>query len=236
MPLFESNTENRILSPHIESCTDTLKTLSVDTQIIIDNTWKQIISENENLYSSSLFRYVRHTQNENSITLCAQNDIEYKDVVGLRNSPDFLKQIPTQDQFCALSLISLCYSADGFGILVERNSGDWPHSLELPGGFLRKSRGVDINEQRSQLLIGDLGTNLEKITSLNFAGFLLYPEICEMMMVYTIRLPLSFKDIQEQAPKKLHAFPPTYTTQAHDSTFNLPLHTPSKTVLDLLLH
>jgi hypothetical protein len=236
MSIFEPNTGDRIITPQIEADTSAPILISADTQTIIDNTWKEIISKNQNLYSSQLFRYTRHTQNDTSITLYGHDDIEYKDVIGLRNSPDFLKQVPAADQFCVLSLISLCYSADGFGILVERDSGDWPHSLELPGGFLRKSRGVDINKQQSQLLVGDLGTNIEKITSIKFAGFLSYPEICEMMMVYRVEFPLSFKEIQEQAPKKLHAFHRGYTTASHDNTFNLPLHIPSKTVLDLLLH
>ncbi|MCF7815524.1 MAG: hypothetical protein K9M10_02050 [Candidatus Pacebacteria bacterium] len=207
--------------------------ISLPVHDIIDATWVRLTSENKNLYEAPLVRFIDFVEDDYEIRLRTATDITYKHVVGLRNTVDFLDKIPKEQLFQALTAIAIVKTSDNFTILVERDTGDWPHSLELPGTFIRThiyEKGL--YESTLDFLHGDLGIAKMDIKNHSLIGILDYISICEMMLVYQINLSISFNELTKLSPKNIFSLPKGYTTEKHLSFFELPLHVPTQTVLN----
>jgi hypothetical protein len=205
-----------------------------DVSDSIQHTWTQLIAKNPDLYEAGLVRCASVDTDSSHVYVHTALDITYKDVVGLRNAPIFqtLHTVPFQ----ALSAIALVHTADGHCLLVERKTGDWPHSLELPGAFVRpKVHDSGVYESLLDFLYSDLKVTKEHIQTYSLQGVIDYASICETMMVFRFQIQLTFKEVSLQASRNVYMLPRGYTTQEHNSFFTLPLHNPSKTVLEQYL-
>lgn len=193
-----------------------------------DTIWQQLLVEQPNLHASPLYRVL--TIDDEIIVATA--DFTYRDIVGIRNADNFVKHFSTIP--LALSMIAFVTTYDKQTVLIERNTGDWPTSLELPGAFMRPAYGPNLYEQALRFLHNDLAlveTDLEKHSIL---GVVHNPHICEAMVVVQIVTKRSLAELQQQAPKPVHAIPLNYAIENHGGLFSTPLHEPTRTVMKLV--
>ena len=157
--------------------------------------------------------------------------ITYRDIVGLRYGA-----VPPLGLHHALSAIAVVQTADDYLLLQVRDSGDWPRSYELPGGFVRakyiqteKPASVDsfINERAS----GELAPL--SLHSWQCNGCIRYSSILEHMYVYTARTQEMAADVRAQLGEQVITVAPSdiETVLTEHIPLLLPLHPPSQTVL-----
>ncbi len=200
----------------------------------IEDGWQAVQAMDPRAYNGPLLRVlspVRET--DESVSVAA--DIGYREVVGMRRHKDLLGWVPTTEQFQVLSAIAFVETADGRLLFRERNTGDWEHSLELSGGFIvakdvPDTVGVYIRDR----VAADLLAPPDVIYSLERIGHIDFKSICESMFVYKIRLAVTLRDLTHTA-RTFVEVPKEYTLASHQSFFPLPLHPPSKKVLELFL-
>lgn len=157
--------------------------------------------------------------------------ITYRDIVGLRYGA-----VPPLGLHHALSAIAVVQTADDYLLLQVRDSGDWPHSYELPGGFVRakymqteKLASVDsfIKERAS----GELAPL--SLHAWQCCGAIRYSSILEHMYVYTARTQEMAADVRVRLGEQVITVAPSdiEVTITEQVTLPLPLHSPSQTVL-----
>jgi hypothetical protein len=210
---------------HLQT-TDTVSPLSLsayaDTMKAAWSTLTQTRTISEN---ATLLRYLSHTDT----TISVAPDIFYSDIVGLR----FNQIPPSEPPFLALSAIAFVSTADGHLFFQPRDSGDWPASLELPGGFIRAAHlsqtTTDFINARVARDISILESEIQSTHSVTTFPF---PTILEFMVVYHLRLTISKQELLKRRPEL--AFVPvdfSVTDPVPGST--LPLHAPSATIWEI---
>ena len=191
----------------------------------ITNTWSTFTQARTITENATLLRYLHH--DETSITV--NPDIIYQDVVGLR----YNQTPPTPAPLLALSAIAFVQTSDGHYFLQPRDSGDWPASLELPGGFIRQSHlafttGQFIKERVAR----DIGLNTTEIGTTELVAIYPFSDILECMLVYHVTITISKRELLLRRPD-LVCMPRDFNTSDQLPETTLPLHYPSKIIIDL---
>jgi hypothetical protein len=191
----------------------------------ITNTWSTFTQARTITENATLLRYLRHDE----ISITVNPDIIYQDVVGLR----YKQTPPTPAPLLALSAIAFVQTSDGHYFLQPRDSGDWPASLELPGGFIRQSHlafttGQFIKERVAR----DIGLNTTEISTTELVAIYPFSDILECMLVYHVTITISKRELQLRLPD-LVCMPRDFNTSDQLPETTLPLHYPSKIIIDL---
>lgn len=219
----ENSLKNITLRYKSEGVFDSPKEIESHIELI----WSKLIKKQPHLHASPLFRVENVDEKEIVVT----DDTTYKDIVGIRNTTNFRQYFSAGPVPHVLSMIALVYTKDNRLVLLERETGDWPKSLELPGAFIRPSLGTNLYKQAMNFLHGDMNITDANIQSHSLLGSYTYTDICEEMLIAKFTLELSSDDILGE---KIRILPENYSVEDHHKFFTLPLHTPTKTVLSLL--
>jgi len=188
--------------------------------------WATLLTQRNITINDTLLRYLSHTATEIKVA----PDINYQDVVGLR-----LSEAPPHPPFLALSAIAFVKTSDNRIILQMRDSGDWPLSLELPGGFIRASMtSASTTDFIRERVARDLGINKRALTSIRLLDFYTFPQILEKMLVFEVLTSQSGNELLAQQ-KDIVLLPPEYTVPSHADFFALPLHYPTAVVIQKYL-
>ncbi len=186
------------------------------------STFTQIRTITEN---ATLLRYLSHTDT----TISVASDIFYSDIVGLR----FNQVPPSEPPFLALSAIAFVSTADGHLFFQPRDSGDWPASLELPGGFIRATHlSQTTTDFINARVARDISILESEIQSTHLVNSFPFPTILEFMLIYHLKLTISKQELLKRRPEL--AFVPvdfSVTDPVPGST--LPLHAPSATIWEI---
>lgn len=197
-----------------------------------EDVWSKLTLKQPKLHASPLYRVTKLVNSEQSLCEVA-TDITYKDIVGIRNTPNFKDYFKdTASIPHALSMIALVYTKDEKLLLLERSTGDWEESLELPGAFMRPAWGSSLYKQALTFLHNDLLITEEDIDSHSIIGSLHYSDICEHMLITRFNLKCTYEELIS-AKKRVVFLPENYSRSTHTNYFTLPLHSPSATVLSL---
>jgi hypothetical protein len=208
---------------------------SKQTTSLIEDGWNKVISRRDNLVSLPLLRVKEKINVENHVLVKVVDDVYYKDVVGLRNYPNFLEKVVADELFSVLSYMSIVSTCDGHKVLLERNSGDWEHSLEFPGGFVRTSdAGNDLCTIAMNGLKKDLNISDGNISKFEFVKFFDYQAICETLVLFSAKLDLIFEELQSKSNGNIFKLPDGYLAEAHNDFFDLPFHIPSREIHSLV--
>ena len=196
------------------------------------NFWSDFQASRHIIDNASLLRFVSY--DEELVSIKITTDITYRDVVGLRK-PEVVNPPP----FYVVTAIAKVVTSDNFVVWQERDSGDWPHSIELSGGFLRASHiegdSLSVDDFMIDRVARDFGIERTYLTNLEFHSLFMNDDILEAMCCYTLNLTLTRDElVQMNLEHKFHFtktdFDPTVDT-IHPT---LPLHAPSVAVWERL--
>jgi hypothetical protein len=211
---------------HLTLTTDSPLQLTQEENLRIETNWNSFITNRVITENDTLLRYIDHT----SDTITVVSDVSYKDIVGMR----FLNT-PHSIPFLVLSAIALVQSKDGHLLLIPRDSGDWPKSLELPGGFIRaKMLPTDTTTFITSRVARDLGLPEDTIIETKLRDLYTFSEILEKMLVFSVTLNKSRAELLSLVPT-ITFLPPNYKTSDHTTHFATPLHYPSQIILEKYL-
>lgn len=174
--------------------------------------------------NATLLRYLNH----NDTTITVAPDISYSDIVGLR-----FNQAPhSQPPFLALSAISFIRTSDGHYFLQPRDSGDWPASLELPGGFIRQSHlSLTTTQFIRERVARDSSLDIKEIGNTELVAIFPFSDILECMLVYHITMTISKGELLLLRPDLVY-MPQDFKTFDQLPGTTLPLHYPSKVIIE----
>lgn len=205
---------------------------SVDSRI--EEGWKTLQAKDSRVFNGTLLRVLGEVD-ENSTSVSVAPDIGYREVVGTRSYPDFLDWVPEAEQFQVLSAIAFVQTSDGVFLLRDRSTGDWEQSIELAGGFITaKDAPSSVEEYIASRVADDISMSLESISLVERIGHIDFKSICESMFVFKVTLTIPFKELK-QNPIQFFPIPEGYAPNVHEQFFTLPLHMPSRIVLEKYL-
>ena len=208
--------------------------LSVAPDSRVEAGWNALQAKDDRVFNGTLLR-VLDTVTPDSASVTVAADIGYREVVGARSYPDFLDWIPEAEQFQVLSAIAFIETSDGVFLLRDRSTGDWERSIELAGGFITaKDVPHTVEEYIAQRIADDLAMSLEVIAKVERIGHIDFKSICESMFVFKVSLAVPFSDLTHD-PIQFFPIPEGYTPDVHKQFFTLPLHMPSRIVLEQYL-
>lgn len=197
------------------------------------NFWSDFQISRQITDNATLLRFISFDESSRTINIIP--DITYRDVVGLRH-PETVTPAP----FHVVTAIAKIMTCDNFFVWQERKGGDWPHSLELPGGFLRASQlqngSVSVDEFITDRVARDFGIDNTYLTDTHFHSLFMNDNILEAMCCYTFSLTLSHQELINLNPKHPFHFTKTDFNPETDTIHpTLPLHTPSVAVWKRLM-
>lgn len=189
------------------------------------NFWPDFQTSRSIVDNASLLRFV--SLDEKTMTIQVETDITYRDVVGLRN-PD----VVTPPPFYVVTAIAKVVTRDEKIVWQERNTGDWPHSIELSGGFLRaihlQNNSLSVDEFIVDRVARDFGITQKHLTNLEFHSLFMNDAILEAMCCYTLNLTLTQEELVKLNPEHSFHFTNTDFNPLTDTIpGTLPLHEPS---------
>lgn len=195
----------------------------------IDAMWKTFTAWRSVTVNDTLCRFLR----EEAGQITVAHDVTYKDVVGLRFKRH--AQEAFTPPFQVLSAIALVYTADDLLILLERDSGDWGKSLECSGGFIR-AKYMETEPFNADTFIGervreDLELPEQVHLHCSYLGHYDAQSILEHMLVYCVTLSVDAAELMRLKTKAI-VLPEEYTPREHEEHTKLPLHKPSRAVLE----
>lgn len=210
-----------IMQLHIDPTTPVFLTPYADT---IKNTWSAFTQTRTITENATLLRYLSHTEK----TITVAQDISYKDIIGLRFKQTPLRQPP----FLALSAIAIVRTTDGHYFLQPRDSGDWPASLELPGGFIRQSHlALTTTQFIMERIARDIGLDIKEIGTTELVTLFPFSDILECMLVYHVTVTIPKRELVLLRPD-LVFIPRDFKTYDQLPGSTLPLHYPSSVIID----
>ncbi len=212
---------------YLQTKHDSPFTLKKDEQTRINQNWELFITQRDITENDTLLRYLSHTETEIDVA----PDVTYKDLVGSR-----FTQTANPSPFLVLSAIAFVKTSDGFFLYQQRDSGDWPLSLELPGGFIRASMTQDDTATFIKRRVArDLRLDEADILSSKLVDLFSFPEILEKMLIFQIELTLSSSDLKKQN-ENIFIIPQDYTVAGHYTHTKIPLHYPSQVIWETYRH
>jgi hypothetical protein len=218
----------------VSSSTPSLKH-APEMNTLIEKGWGAACAERPDLFDSRLLRVTDVENWEQAVRIRVAPDITYKDVVGFRHHRDEIQTLPPDRVFQSLTIILEVTTNDNDVVLLERDSGDWPHSLEFPGMFVRRESAQKTEQEiLDELLAKDLGIDAKRCDAISLFSILDFKNICEMMLIYKVTLECATEELRAYASKPLFVLPPGYTSKRHDAFFSLPLHYPTAVVMEKL--
>lgn len=198
----------------------------------ISNFWTDFQTKRRITDNATLLRFISHDETSNTLEMTP--DITYRDVVGLRN-PEVVSPAP----FYVVTAIAKVITTDGFVVWQERDTGDWPHSIELSGGFLRAKQIQDGVVSADDFILDrvarDFGIAPTYLTNLEFHSLFMNDSILEAMCCYTLSLTLSRDELIQLNPEhSFHFTKPDFNPTTDTIHPTLPLHIPSVAAWDRL--
>lgn len=201
---------------------------------LVEVGWESVLKYRDNLFVSNLLRVLDYDFSDGVLNFKVSDDVTYKDVVGLRKYPEFMKHVSLDDIYQVISCIMFVRTSCGSFVLVERDSGDWPHSVELSGGFVKSDHvSNDLFEFVKDRVAKDFSINENNIEKINFVGVIDFKSICEVMNVFLVDINITFEELENNGCL-IHKLPLNYSPENHTELFSLPMHYPTSVVLDLL--
>lgn len=198
---------------------------SVALQAQIERGWAALLSYRDISVNDTLLRVTEVAPE--SVTVAA--DIDYKAVVGARYC-SAVADTPYQ----ALSALALTVTSDNHLAFFVRDSGDWPHSYECVGWFVRKrfeyTAVKDFISDRVDREIGKLSS-----AQLSLLGHYQFTSIAECMVVYRHDVADTVDEVQRAYPTAMTIpLPDVDTLLLGAVELPLPVHHPSLHVLRAL--
>lgn len=208
-------------------CVTTTPPLNLDlyTRQMAKN-WQIFTDWRQPTENATLLRYIAHDSQSNTIQVTA--DATYQDIIGLRQ-----RHTPTPPPFHVVTALAKVTTKDDWAVWQERDSGDWPHSIEMPGGFLRAKHVEDGVLSVDQFIIervaNDFGISSSFLTDLTFHSLFLNDSILEAMCLYSLTLTLTKNELTAKKPNHPFYFVrPDFETATHQNSSTVPLHIPSE--------
>lgn len=198
----------------------------------ISNFWPDFQTHRNITENAPVLRFVSF--NEAAMTIEVAADVTYRDVVGLRN-PEVVSPAP----FYVVTAIAKVVTSDNFVVWQERDSGDWPHSIELSGGFLRagqiENSQLSVDDFITDRVARDFGIAPVLLNNLEFHSLFMNDSILEAMCCYTLSLTVSKDELLELNPKHSFHFTKSDFNPNEDVLHpELPLHAPSASARERL--
>ena len=189
------------------------------------NFWPDFKTAQSITENASLLRFISFDQI--TMTIKVATDITYCDVVGLRNP-----EVVTPPPFYVVTAIAKVVTSDNKIVWQERNTGDWPHSIELSGGFLRatqiQNQSLSVDDFIINRVARDFGIPETHLTNLEFHSLFMNDAILEAMCCYTLKLTLSQEELVKLNPEhSFHFTKPDFDPLTDTIHGTLPLHEPS---------
>jgi hypothetical protein len=148
--------------------------------------WEQ---SNQTFYNAELFNFEGLSDIQPGQNIRVSKSTDYKSTVGLRywredlsHKSDLLKFQNTATK--TLSALVIIKDQTGKVLWRVRNSGDWPKSLEMPGGFVRTNE-PDLRQSLANRLQDDLKIDLTQ-SNLKIIRFLHLKDIYECMLIFEL--------------------------------------------------
>ena len=196
---------------------------SLEWESITEYHWQALLTRRAITENATLL----HVSQSDSSAVYVEPSVTYRDIVGLRASAA-VGSVP----YRALSALALIESSDGYWLLFERDSGDWPHSFECPGGFVRAAhRFASVEEY----IVGCLNREVSELTIQKqwCIGYFDFASILEQMYVFRVQVKESAAQVRATYGASVlmlsSAEVPTYTSGTTQA--RLPLHFPSQKAL-----
>ncbi len=193
----------------------------------IESNWQRLVEQKKITENATLL----HVNSFQSKIINVEPSITYKDIVGIRSCGQ-----PHNAPYRALSALAVTVSSDGYWLLRERNSGDWNHSYEFIGGFVRAEYDLEnldffIRERFNREMVHS------RIHSFSCLGYYDFASILEHMCIYEIVTEHNAIDAVNLYGDSVVAISKQevmmYMTGAY--IYRLPLHIPSRLVLSAIL-
>lgn len=201
-------------------------TLPQDVQAQAQACWESLLVSRPGLTNGRLLRV--HEYDEQVVTVVP--DVDYKTITGLRYN-----SAPTPPPFVVLTAIAVVLTVDDHVVLQVRDSGDWPRSLECPGGFVRypEHKSVEtVSDFIQQKVHAEVRQNSE---ALQFLGTYQAHSILEHMQVFVSTLTV--ESTVFAFDERFECIPLVELQQYLDGVYELrtAFHRPSFAVLQYFL-
>ncbi|KND49621.1 MAG: hypothetical protein AB203_00875 [Parcubacteria bacterium C7867-008] len=221
------------LSVDAEVLTDVpVHIFSAEMQTYIEKKWETFLTAHPELFDGPLLRVLSASKTPTGIRLSTTSDITYKQVIGVRSRGS--EDAVPEESFQVVSMILIPRTIDGVFILRERTSGDWEHSLELPGGFIKPAEVLALDGNLNAIAQRIAAKEVQEGTfypeSISLLGALNYTAINELMLVFDVPLNIEFAEYQSLCAE-------AHGVQAPNLALSgaIPLHIPTKVVLHAYL-
>jgi hypothetical protein len=204
---------------------------------VVEKNWDRLTQRRPDLFNGTMLRVVSVDTRDDIDVVSVAADIDYKTVVGLRyNEGSEPAQIDPRDSFRSLTSYLFIYTADQKHIFIERDCGDWDKALDMPGGFIQaRYEMTDGKEFAVRRTKSDLNISDEDIANVTYLGTYDYAQILEYMLIYRVDLALTLEELKRVAQQTIYEVPEGYSTILHDTLFDMRLHIPARTVLNVYL-
>ena len=183
---------------HAENINSNLK------EELIDKGWSELTKSWDEIkqpfFNSELFYFEGFSQSKTNLAIKVSKSTSYKKTVGLRywreslENRSKLSKIELQATK-TLSAIVIIKNHKEEILFRVREGGDWPKSLELPGGFVRIHE-LDLRQSLTNRLHDDLNIDFMH-SNLKIIRFLHVKDIYECMIVFELA-------IDERQDKEIH--------------------------------
>tara|TARA_B100002051_G_scaffold276170_2_gene322907 strand:- start:4715 stop:5368 length:654 start_codon:yes stop_codon:yes gene_type:complete len=197
------------------------------TRSAISKNWEKFTKWRDVTVISNLCRLI----NADGDTITIKTDVSYKDVVGLRWPRP--KQ-PKKLQFQVVTAMGIVYTSDGFLVMIPRDSGDWPPSIECPGGFIRaeylEDGKINVQDFIRTRVAEDLDIDRSLITDCDYLHVYDAKEIMEYMLLYKVKIAMSKAEIKSHNPDFV-LLPRHYRPEAHCTNCISLIHAPTRGAL-----
>lgn len=184
--------------------------------------WEDFCQRRNIIENATLLRYTGRKTSKTPVI----PDVTYQDLVVARNF-----QKPKTRPWHVLTAIAKVTTRDGYSLWQERDSGDWPHSIELPGGFIREyhleNEALEIDKFIVERVAKDLGLSPALFNEVIFDSLFINDKIMEAMCLYTMNINLMKKEIISSGSRKFYFLPPNQDPNQEQFSTTIPIHTPS---------
>lgn len=192
---------------------------------VIEQRWQTLVRRRSITENATLLRYISHGAGE----VVVQSDVTYRDVIGHR----YLAERLVPASFQVISALAIVRTADNMLVLRERDSGDWPHSYECPGGFLRSYHTFATIDD---FLLDRVEREIPGCSTISYShlGWFNAQHIAEMMTVYEVQLVQTAAELTQETEASIRpiAYDTLPAVLADETTIlPRPLHAPTREVL-----
>lgn len=189
------------------------------------------------MFNGNLLRVISKQEKKDYTEIAVSSDTSYREIVGLRYiDGDKVTGLHARIDLQVLSAYVIVVSKDGVVFFINRDSGDWNHALEFPGGFIQAEYEYeDIKEFAIARASSDLHIDNLYITEVECIGFIDAKEIFEMVLIYKIQSALTFEEIKQRSEVEVLSIPEGYEVALHSKFFDKKIYPIMQNTLEVFL-